>query len=139
MFTQLQKTAFEIKHSNMIILPQWWTTLQDCGLHPSIIPHDVSTQWNSTYDMLKFVVEYREAIDAITGNQKMKLRQYELDEEDCEIATKLHDALKVSKPIVLYLFLLKKLSVYKDFQRRHSFFLLWYSYTYESLIVAMCS
>ena len=76
----------------MIILPQWWTMLQDCGLHPSMIPHDVSTQWNSTYDMLKFVVEYREAIDAITGNQKMKLTQYELDEEDCAhiIVTALH-------------------------------------------------
>ena len=55
--------------------------------------------------MLKFAVEYQEALNAITGNQKMKLRQYELDEEDCKIATKLRDSLKVSKPIVLYLFL----------------------------------
>ena len=79
--------------------------LQDCGLHPQMMPRDVLTRWNSTYNMLKFVVEYQEALNAITGNQKMKLRQYELDEEDCEIATKLRDSLKVSKPIVLYLFL----------------------------------
>ena len=83
--------------------------LQDCGLHPQMMPRDVLTRWNSTYNMLKFVVEYQEALDGITGDQKMKLRQYELDEEDCEIATKLRDSLKVSKPIVLYLFLLKKL------------------------------
>ena len=70
-----------------------------------MMPRDVSTWWNSTYNMLKFAVEYKEALNAITGNQKMKLRQYELDEEDCKIATKLRDSLKVSKPIVLYLFL----------------------------------
>ena len=105
MFTQLRKTTFAIKHSSTIILPQWWTMLQDCGLHPQMMPRDVLTRWNSTYNMLKFVVEYQEALDAITGDQTMKLRQYELDEEDCEIATKLRDSLKVSKPIVLYLFL----------------------------------
>ena len=45
--------------------------------------------------MLEFAVDYREALDSITGNQKMKLRQYELAEEDWEIATKLCDVLKV--------------------------------------------
>jgi hypothetical protein len=60
-----------------------------------MMPRDVPTRWNSTYDMLEFAVEYQEAINSITGNQKMKLRQYELDEEDWEIATKLRDVLKV--------------------------------------------
>ena len=57
---------------------------------------NVTTWRNSTYDMLEFAVEYREALDSITGNQRMKLRQYELSEEDWEIATKLRDVLKVS-------------------------------------------
>jgi exoribonuclease II len=61
-----------------------------------MMPRDVITRWNSTYDMLEFAVDYREALDSITGNQKMKLRQYELDEEDWEIATKLRDILKVN-------------------------------------------
>jgi hypothetical protein len=60
-----------------------------------MMPRDVSTRWNSTYDMLEFAVDYREALDSITGNQKMKLRQFELTEEDWEIATKLRDVLKV--------------------------------------------
>jgi hypothetical protein len=60
-----------------------------------MMPRDVSTRWNSTYDMLVFAVEYREALDSITGNLRMKLRQYELTEEDWEIATKLRDVLKV--------------------------------------------
>jgi hypothetical protein len=53
--------------------------------------------------MLVFAVEYREALDSITGNQRMKLRQYEMTEEDWEIATKLRDVLKGS---FFFLFLL---------------------------------
>ena len=60
-----------------------------------MMPCDVSTRWNPTYDMLEFAVEYQEAIDSITGNQRMKLKQYELSEEDWEIAMKLRDVLKV--------------------------------------------
>ena len=71
-----------------------------------MMPRDVPTRWNSTYDMLDFSVEYREAIDAITGNQKMKLRQYELDEEAWEIATKLRDVLKVFYLLSLSFFVL---------------------------------
>ena len=32
-----------------------------------IMPWDVSTHWNSTYDMLKFAYTYHEAIDKITS------------------------------------------------------------------------
>jgi hypothetical protein len=61
-----------------------------------LLSTNVTTRWNSTYDMLEFAVDYQEAIDSITGNQKIKLRQYELSEEDWEIATKLCDVFKVS-------------------------------------------
>ena len=70
-----------------------------------MMPRDVLTRWNSTYDMLEFAVEYREAIDLITGNQRMKLRQYELSEEDWEIEMKLCDVLKVGH-FSFYFFLL---------------------------------
>ena len=94
-----------MKDSTTIILPQWFTTLEDCNLAQRMMPRDVLTRWNSTYDMLEFAVEYREAIDSITGNQRMKLRQYELSEEDWEIAMKLHDVLKVGH-FSFYFFLL---------------------------------
>jgi hypothetical protein len=45
--------------------------------------------------MLVFALEYREALDSISGNQRMKLRQYELTEEDWHMAGKLRDVLKV--------------------------------------------
>ena len=71
-----------MKDSTTIILPQWFTTLEDCNLAQRMMQHDVLTRWNSMYDMLEFAVEYQEAIDSITGNQRMKLRQYELSKED---------------------------------------------------------
>jgi hypothetical protein len=61
-----------------------------------MMPQDVATQWNSTYDMLEFAVEFQEALDTITGDKEMKLRKYEMDNEEWEIAYQLRDVLKVS-------------------------------------------
>lgn len=60
-----------------------------------MMPRDVTTRWNSTYDMLEFAIEYQDALDAITGDRAMKLRQYEMDKEEWEIARQLSEALKV--------------------------------------------
>jgi hypothetical protein len=62
-----------------------------------MMPRDVSTRWNATFDMLTFAVDYREGIDEITGNVKMKLRQFELTEEEWIIAKQLSEVLKASK------------------------------------------
>jgi hypothetical protein len=45
--------------------------------------------------MLDFAVENSAAINSITGNRDMKLRQYELTEDDWDMARKLRDVLKV--------------------------------------------
>lgn len=91
-----------MKDSTTIILPQWFTTLEELKLHERMMPRDVTTRWNSTYDMLEFAIEYREALEAMTGNQKMKMRQYELTEEDWNIATQLRDVLKVRYYYLLF-------------------------------------
>ena len=59
------------------------------------MPRDVSTRWNSTYEMLKFAYLYREAIDKITGERAMKLRDYELLESEWDTVKQLRDSLKV--------------------------------------------
>lgn len=74
------------------------TTFQ--ALQINMMPQNVTTCWNSMFDMLTFALEYRDALESITRNQKMKLRQYELSEEDWHIVGKLHDVLKVH----IYLF-----------------------------------
>jgi hypothetical protein len=65
-----------------------------------MMPRDVTTRWNSTYDMLDFALAYREALDSITGDKDMKLRKYEMDEEEWEIVHQLREVLKVSLSLV---------------------------------------
>ena len=60
-----------------------------------MMPRDVTTRWNSTFDMLDFAVEHITAIDAITSDRDMKLRQYELSKDEWDVARQLWDVLKV--------------------------------------------
>jgi len=59
------------------------------------MPRDVTTRWNSTYDMLEFSFDYSESINKITGERSMKLRQYELKDHEWSIVEQLRDCLKV--------------------------------------------
>jgi hypothetical protein len=93
--SQLRKIAFAIKNSSTIILPRWYEVLKELDLNAHMMPRDVSTRWNSTFDMLKFALEYRLAIDTITAERKMKLRDYELGKEEWKVAKELCEVLKV--------------------------------------------
>ena len=59
------------------------------------MPRDMSTRWNSTFDMLDFALQYRAAIDDLTSNKTAGLRQYEISNEEWHIVDQLHNALKV--------------------------------------------
>jgi hypothetical protein len=77
------------------LLPAWKATLNDLGLPIKIMPRDVATRWNSTYDMLSFSVKYRKAIEVMTSERKNDLRQFELEEEEWAIAEELGNTLMV--------------------------------------------
>lgn len=59
------------------------------------MPRDVATRWNSTYEMLMFALDYREAIDTVCGTQRLNLRRYEMEANEWVIAMELRDVLKV--------------------------------------------
>lgn len=61
-----------------------------------MIPRDVATRWNSTYEMLSFAHTYREAYNEITANRDMKMRKYELSDKEWKIVNDLASVLKVS-------------------------------------------
>ena len=91
---QLRKIAFSIKNLTTIILPEWYSTLEELGLNARMMPRDVSMRWNSTFDMVDFAIDYQPAIDAITSNRDMKMRSLELDTPEWAIAKELRDTLK---------------------------------------------
>jgi len=87
--------AFVLKNSTTILLPQWYKTLAAHHLPHRMMPRDVSTRWNSTFDMLNFALKYRPAIDTMTATRDFDLRKYELVPADWRIAGELRDVLQV--------------------------------------------
>lgn len=67
------------------------TPLSSC-----MMPRDVATCWNSTYEMLHFAYTYRDAYNKITSNRDMKMRKYELSDSDWTIVNDLASVLKVN-------------------------------------------
>jgi hypothetical protein len=92
---KLRKLAYVLKKSTTILLPQWYKTLASGGLPRRMMPRDVSTRRNSTYDMLRFALEFRSAIDTMTAKRDLDLRRFELSPEEWQIAKELRDVLKV--------------------------------------------
>jgi len=71
-YQQLRKIAFSIINSTTILLPMWFQTLEKMKLKERKMPRDVSTRWNSTFDMLDFALEYRTAIDECDQQQNCR-------------------------------------------------------------------
>lgn len=79
-----------------IALPAWHKACIANQLPIHLIPRDVKTHWNSTYNMVKMALRYRQAVNDITANKALKLRKYELDDNDWLIVGDLLHVLKVS-------------------------------------------
>ncbi|KAF8265274.1 hypothetical protein EI94DRAFT_1437269, partial [Lactarius quietus] len=73
MLIKLCKMAFTLKNSMMLLLPKWYDMLATHHLPHHMMPHDVSTRWNSTFDMLKFAIEYHPTIDTMTTTRDFDL------------------------------------------------------------------
>jgi len=65
-------------------------------LSKRMMPRDVTTRWNYTYEMLTFAYTYRDAFNELTSNRDMKMRKYELEDSEWEIVNQLAGILKVS-------------------------------------------
>ena len=93
---QLQKLAFKIIHSTTILLPAWRSTLKDLKLPNRLMPHNVPMWWNSTFDMLEFVLAYQKAIHSITRDPDLPgLEACELTAQELRIVEQLSEILLV--------------------------------------------
>ncbi|KAG1900157.1 uncharacterized protein F5891DRAFT_952567, partial [Suillus fuscotomentosus] len=88
------KLGFKIIHSTVKLLPAWHEILEALKMRVTTLPWDVSTCWNSTFDMVEYALRNREAIDAVTQRQDLGLRQLELTDHEWVIAEQLQDILK---------------------------------------------
>jgi hypothetical protein len=70
-----------------------------------MMPRDVRTRWNATYDMLEFAYEYKDAINQITDRRDMKLRDYEIEPHEWDVVKQLRDVLGVRPSIIGVFFL----------------------------------
>ena len=68
-----------------------------------MMPCDVSTCWNSTYDMLKFALNYHLAFDEIS-DQSVNLGPYELSKVEWRVVEDLCEVLKVHCLFSSYLY-----------------------------------
>lgn len=92
---KIRKLSFAIIHSTTKALPAWRKACTARKLPALLIPRDMKTRWNSTYDMVKMAYRFRPAIDDITADKSLKLRIYELDDDDWKVIGDLLRVLKV--------------------------------------------
>ena len=59
-----------------------------------LMPRDVATRWNSTFDMLQYALEHRQAIDLVTQRRELGLRRFELTDDEWMVVQQLCDVLK---------------------------------------------
>ena len=86
---QLRKLAFKIVNSTTKLAPVWRDICKELSLEERMIPRDVRTRWNSTYDMIKMAIEYSKAIKRICSDADNGLRDFELSTEEWKIAEQL--------------------------------------------------
>ncbi|TFK58134.1 hypothetical protein BDN72DRAFT_907046 [Pluteus cervinus] len=97
---KLCTNLFKIINLTTKLLPLWKEICKKHGLTEKLILQDVSTWWNSTFDLANVSCEYKEAINEIT--KEKELRKFELSDEEWEVAKQLRDTLKTLKSAMEY-------------------------------------
>lgn len=66
----------------------------------TLISCDVSTHWNSTFDMLQYAFNHQKAVDTITQSRELGLRKFKLADHEWEVLEQLCSMLKAFLTVV---------------------------------------
>ena len=96
MHHKIRKLSFKIVNSSTKLLPAWRAVVAEHQLPDHLLPRDVRTRWNSTYDMLNKALVFRKPIDKITDEDEgYGLNRYHLKKREWRLVEQLCDVLKV--------------------------------------------
>jgi hypothetical protein len=94
--TQICKLSFKIINSSTILLLSWKRLLLELEMAEKLLPRDVTTRWNSTYNMLDATLKLKPAVKTFTEQAENGVHDYELGKAEWAILEQLQDVLKVS-------------------------------------------
>ncbi|EKM78496.1 hypothetical protein AGABI1DRAFT_60708, partial [Agaricus bisporus var. burnettii JB137-S8] len=99
--SKLRKVAYFIKRYPSILRSRWAQIVSEQGLPVRLMPLDVATRWNSTYDMLRFATKYKSALKVLLYEED-ELNNHQLSDTEWNLAEELCDVLKVFRETTLY-------------------------------------
>ncbi|PIL30443.1 hypothetical protein GSI_07142 [Ganoderma sinense ZZ0214-1] len=102
LLAKIRMFTSKVVNSSTILLPAWKEAIALHGLLERLIPRNVRTRWNSTYNMLAMVLEYHLPYKQMCERTDNGLRGYKLLDEEWGVATQLEKVLKVFKHTTLF-------------------------------------
>ncbi|KAJ3738192.1 hypothetical protein EV360DRAFT_58350, partial [Lentinula raphanica] len=100
---QTRKISFKIIHSTTNLLPKWRAHVSETEFKDQVLPRDVATRWNSTFDMLNAFLRMKDLVSGFLDHSSYQLVEYILDEDEWEAIEGLVSVLKVSIASLLLL------------------------------------
>ncbi|KAF8546756.1 hypothetical protein OG21DRAFT_1479622 [Imleria badia] len=89
-------------NSSTLLLPTWKMLLEELKQTISIMPCDVVTRWNLTFDLLEYALDHRKAVDKMTQDWDLGLRKFEMGDHEWVLVKQLRDMLKILKDATLF-------------------------------------
>ncbi|KAJ3764927.1 hypothetical protein FB446DRAFT_604590, partial [Lentinula raphanica] len=89
-----RKISFKIIHSTTLLLPKWREHVAGTKFEGRVLPRDMATQWNSTYDMMSAFLEMKEQVSEFLDCSSNCLSDFVLDDDEWEAIKGLVSILK---------------------------------------------